>query len=89
MPEVFIELRGIERDTAQQGMSTGQDISGIANEVGRVCDPALDSIRDEQKPDEHVLTLECRSCGARWSSVPEPGGEFRQGFWLCPRGCDW
>ena len=89
MPAVFTEIRRIERETAQHEMSIGQDISGIPNEVGRVCDSALDSIRDGHKPDEHVLTLECRSCGARWSSVPEPGGEFRQGFWRCPRGCDW
>lgn len=89
MPAIFTEIRGTERETAQHEMSTGQDISGIANEVGRVYDSALDSIRDGPKPDEYVLTLECRSCGARWSGVPESDREFRQGFCRCPRGCDW
>lgn len=89
MTVVFTEIPVIKRENDQYWMSTGRDTSRIANGLGRACDSALDSVRDPQKPDEHVLTLECRSCGARWSSVPEPDGEFRQGFWRCPRGCDW
>jgi len=42
-----------------------------------------------EKINEHVLVLECRSCGARWTNVPGPDGEFPGGFWRCPRGCDW
>ena len=80
MPMVFTEIPRIEHETAQDRMSAGRDIADTANDVGRVSDSALD---------EHVLTLECRSCGARWASVPQPDGEFRHDFWRCPRGCDW
>lgn len=44
---------------------------------------------DPEKINQHVLVLECRSCGARWSNMPGPDGEFHSGFWRCPRGCDW
>ena len=88
MPLICTENPVIERENAQGWMSTGRDTSRIASGLGRASDSALHSIRDPQKP-EHVLALECRSCGARWSSVPELDGEFPQGFWRCPRGCDW
>ena len=89
MQMAFTENPRLEPENDHRGTSTGRRTSGIANGFARICDSALDSARNREKQNEYVLVLECRSCGARWSNVPEPDGEFQRGFWRCPRGCDW
>jgi hypothetical protein len=89
MQAAFTEISGIERENAYHGTRTGRRTSSIANGFARIYGSALDPVRDRREPNDHVLILECRSCGARWSNVPGPDGEFKRGFWRCPRGCDW
>jgi hypothetical protein len=89
MPSAISEIPGIERENAQNVTSTGRRPSPIANGPDGACDSGFNPIRNPRRTDEHALILECRSCAARWLSLPEADGEFAQGFWRCPRGCDW
>jgi hypothetical protein len=42
-----------------------------------------------KKLNRYALVLECRTCGASWSNIPGPDGDFPRGFWRCPKLCNW
>lgn len=88
MTVLFTEMPAINRENVQHWIGARRDTARMADSLGGARDPSHDSVWDPQKLGEHVLSLECRSCGARWSTVPEPDGEFHKGFWRCPRRCD-